>query len=315
MNKIFFWLLLIPVQAWAVGGSFDAANNITGQGDSVYLKLAADNDPLTGTLSGTSAIFSGAVTASSVTAGTSGYRTGTANGVTVAACLATQALGSIKVDGGIVTAGSCVSLSTETAVNVVAPNFTATSSMTIVGNAFSVGDSTFNVKSGVVKIVTDSVADGLFYRRNSISAGTQARLNFGNSTADSISAFIASERVASGTDASLVLAPGQIEAMRLTASGAVTIPGNSFSVGVSTLVVKEGKVGIGTTAPGTALEIGTTGRLTFGRAAKATIIAIDPIVSGEVMYCTDCVAATLCISTGTAATQWSDIGDRTVACN
>lgn len=47
---------------------------------------------------------------------------------------------------------------------------------------------------------------------------------------------------------------------------------------------------------------------------KAQILAIDPIEAGEQFYCSDCTASNICISTGTAVGQFSDIQAKSVAC-
>ena len=61
--------------------------------------------------------------------------------------------------------------------------------------------------------------------------------------------------------------------------GSADIPGGSFTVGVSTLVVKDGKVGIGTASPGQLLDVRGNIYLTGGltaEAATASLIATSP---------------------------------------
>lgn len=82
----------------------------------------------------------------------------------------------------------------------------------------------------------------------------------------------------------------------------------SGAVGITGAVTSAGQV------TGASLKA-TTGSITLGVLAKAAIIATDPTIAGEVFYCSDCTTVPMCISTGTAATQWSLITDKTAACN
>lgn len=170
---------------------------------------------------------------------------------------------------------------------------------------------------------------------------------------------------------------GGINRLTINATGQITIPGSSFSVGTSTFVVAGGRVGIGTASPLRTLHIksaddgnirieGTDNTKTIGfditpqgalsannlrwlvaktpsensfsigvyngatqyamfnifetggqkkySRTKAQILAIDPIAVGEEYYCSDCTASNICISTGTAVGQFSDIQAKTVAC-
>ena len=79
MRKLFLVLVLTPCLAFAVGGSFDASNNIIGQGDGTYVNITGDTmtGPLTlsgSTLTVTGNAFSvaGSITMSAAAANT-GY--------------------------------------------------------------------------------------------------------------------------------------------------------------------------------------------------------------------------------------------------
>jgi hypothetical protein len=145
---------------------------------------------------------------------------------------------------------------------------TTASTITVQGNAFSVGGDTLSVNSGMVGIgaagtsnkltvVTESAASGLLLRRNSTTPATQVRLNFANSTSDTIGAYIASERTADATSSRLILATTE----------KVEVSGNQFSVGASSFAVVQGNVGVGTASPafasGSGLEIERTSTATL----------------------------------------------------
>jgi hypothetical protein len=155
-------------------------------------------------------------------------------------------------------------------------------SMTVVGNSFVDGYSYVGPYSGI------------YDNANYLKVGAYNGISFVTSEADLGS---------------------QTERMAINNAGDVGVNGANFSVGGSTLVVAGGNVGIGTVTPGTALEIGTTGKISMGVDTKANILAYDPVRAGEMIYCSNCVASTICISTGTAVADFADIGDRTVACN
>lgn len=53
-------ILMLPNLAFALNGSFEASNNITGQADPIYVNITGDT--MTGTLSGTNLIMSGTAT-------------------------------------------------------------------------------------------------------------------------------------------------------------------------------------------------------------------------------------------------------------
>ena len=145
---------------------------------------------------------------------------------------------------------------------------TTASTITVQGNAFSVGGDTLSVNSGMVGIgaagtsnkltvVTESAASGLLLRRNSTTPATQVRLNFSNSTSDTIGAYIASERTADATSSRLILATTE----------KVEVSGNQFSVGASSFAVVQGNVGVGTASPAFASGSG----LEIERASTATL--------------------------------------------
>lgn len=74
----------------------------------------------------------------------------------------------------------------------------------------------------------------------------------------------------------------------------------------------------GTTTPS---SFTATGILNMGNAAGffnrtlAQIQGLTPTAQGQTYMCTDCATAALCTSTGTAAAQFSEAGDRTADCN
>ena len=93
----------------------------------------------------------------------------------------------------------------------------------------------------------------------------------------------------------------------------------------------EGNVGIGTASPATKLHLSSgtitvdgnvaqgihlvTGSMGFSSDTEINIRAKDPVRVGEAWYCSDCAAAALCVSTGTALGDWADSGDRTASCD
>jgi hypothetical protein len=86
------------------------------------------------------------------------------------------------------------------------------------------------------------------------------------------------------------------------------------------IISSAGNVGIGTTAPNAKISVSSaTASTQFfsigGAMTKAEILAYDPVVAGEMFYCTDCTASNVCISTGTAVTQVADMSAKTTACN
>ena len=94
---------------------------------------------------------------------------------------------------------------------------------------------------------------------------------------------------------------GEIQGVDIDATTSIqvdtmTLTGNSFSVGASTLVVTDGKVGIGTTAPSATLDIAQGGMtVSTSTTAGAPAFIIDP-VTGRVGISTDTFEHTLTIT-------------------
>jgi hypothetical protein len=105
----------------------------------------------------------------------------------------------------------------------------------------------------------------------------------------------------------------------IIATSSITAQGGLYSP-TTAINYFAGNVGIGTAAPTSKVSVSSSTASTAfmglnGAATKAEILAFDPVKAGEMFFCTDCVASTVCISTGTAVADFADIGDRTVACN
>ena len=77
-------------------------------------------------------------------------------------------------------------------------------------------------------------------------------------------------------------------------ASSMTVTGNAFSVGGSTLVV-------------------TTGFVSFATNTKASLKLMAPSAIGQMVFCSDCSVATIMISTGTAAGNFANVADRTAA--
>lgn len=93
-------------------------------------------------------------------------------------------------------------------------------------------------------------------------------------------------------------------------------------------ITSAGNVGIGTTAPSATLDVVTTTGVEVststtasafftikGGMAKAQINLVDPATAGEVYYCTDCTAVTMCVSTGTAVGSFVKVSDKSAVCD
>jgi hypothetical protein len=196
------------------------------------------------------------------------------------------------------------------------------SSLTVTGSAFSVGGSTLVVSGGKVGIGTAIPSQKLNITQantqifapatlatynvlgqlNNSSAGTgyNAFLEFNTAGAKSDNYFGVVQNAATENDFVWAAYSGSAygERMRVTSAGLV---------------------GIGTTAPSNALHVkattgiavssATTAGLSMvikGAETKANIKAYDPVAAGELWICTDCTAPySMCVSTGTAATQYA----------
>ena len=117
--------------------------------------------------------------------------------------------------------------------------------------------------------------------------------------------------------ATIVGAPPVGTVIRMTDAGdnvviqsTMTIQGNAFSVGVSTLVVKDGRVGIGTTNPGAALDVSgdvlfggrVNGVLPYGAKTTVDLQALAcPVLPCKALNTSDNDVYT---ATGTVAGQW-----------
>ena len=107
-----------------------------------------------------------------------------------------------------------------------------------------------------------------------------------------------------------VLKSGDTMTGQLTLSGStLTVTGNAFSVGGSTLVVKEGNVGIGTTAPGAKLEVKESGTETYTLAigTSTTSSTYDVVVTtfGNVGIGTKTPGVKLEVAGSIKSTMWA----------
>lgn len=57
------------------------------------------------------------------------------------------------------------------------------------------------------------------------------------------------------------------------------------------------------------------GPLTLYSRTEAQILLIDPVVAGELYFCSDCTTTTVCVSTGTAVADMAAIEDPSAACD
>jgi len=65
----------------------------------------------------------------------------------------------------------------------------------------------------------------------------------------------------------------------------------------------------------TVTSVVNTGVNRLASKTKVQIEAITPGAAGEEYYCSDCIDAAVCISTGTGVSAWVQISSKTVACN
>lgn len=62
-------------------------------------------------------------------------------------------------------------------------------------------------------------------------------------------------------------------------------------------------------------SIVNTGLFQYASKSKAQIEAITPSAAGQSYYCSDCIDAAVCVSTGTGVSAWVQISSKAVACN
>jgi len=264
MKRLFLVLILCPIFAHAVGGSFEASNNISGQGDSIYVNITGDT--MTGTLNGTEQRLTGQLIVG----------------------------GSVTVQGAGLFSGS--------------------------SGIYGVSISS-NIRVATDRIVTRNGRVGLL----TADPGSDVQIG-GDMTNTSVGTTLAilskagNEKAIQIADTDGNAAYGEYWKHLYSAGSIGTLGTRHNGVDTDAISWKFGNVGIGTVAPDAKLSISSSTASTafisfLGAMTKAEILAFDPVQAGASAYCTDCVTATHCISTGTAVTQFADIGDRTVACN
>jgi hypothetical protein len=203
--------------------------------------------------------------------------------------------------------------------------------VTIPGSSFSVGGGTLVVKEGKVGVGTASPAHGI----DLVNAATYA-LRISNSetnTSAKTAKVVGRHYLNSEKDILMMMGDGSSTANPIYIGGGSSAQNAATSIQLYTAanyntttgterfrIDSAGNVGIGTTAPTSKVSVSSSTASTAfmglnGAATKAEILAFDPVKAGEMFFCTDCVASTVCISTGTAVADFADIGDRTVACN
>jgi len=199
-------------------------------------------------------------------------------------------------------------------------DFIVTGTETIQGSEFSVGNSTFVIKNGMVGIGTNTPNMDLHIKN-----------------------IVPSMRIQSGTGQSAnIYMPDIVNRWLIQRSGAYdllfydyttpagnrltlksggnvgissTSPSCLFTVADGTMCVKSnGMVGIGTGSPLQKLKIEGGAFAIYSR-TKAEIFAIDPVEVGEQYYCSNCTISNICISTGIAVGNFSDLSAKTTACN
>lgn len=108
MKKILFLFLIFPALAYSQVAKHNGGLSYS-TGDTRYVNVTG-NESMAGNL-----LIGGTLGVTGLVTGTAGFKSGTTAGATVGACGATQSLGAINVIGGLVTAGTCVNISTENA--------------------------------------------------------------------------------------------------------------------------------------------------------------------------------------------------------
>jgi hypothetical protein len=99
-----------------------------------------------------------------------------------------------------------------------------------------------------------------------------------------------------------------------TGTGTLTVGAAATSLGAGGLTVSA--AGAMTTTQLTTLSSTTlNGYIAPYSRQRLQILAIVPGAAGQIYYCSDCTTAAVCISTGAAAGQMANIGNRTTACN
>lgn len=149
------------------------------------------------------------------------------------------------------------------------------STLTITGNAFSVGATSLAVAGGKIGVGTSSPATKLHLSSGTLTIdGSGGGINVvGPSSASYFYGDGSGLINVTGIDSSKVARAGDGMTGPLTLSGStLTVTGNAFSVGGSSLVVADGRTGVGTAAPATTLDV--NGSVQFGSGAlKSTFTA------------------------------------------
>lgn len=137
------------------------------------------------------------------------------------------------------------------------------STLTVTGNAFSVGGTTLAASGGKIGIGTASPATKLHLSSGALTIdGGGAGLNVAGPS--SATYFYGDGAGLTGvTDSNRVARAGDSMTGQLTLAGStLTVTGNAFSVGGATLTAGGGKVGVGTASPATKLHL-SSGALTI----------------------------------------------------